>query len=214
MFEKAISNTQTDTMLEVQYRMAPEIMGFSSDYFYQSKLKTAEEVLNRQDSVLFQFIDTAGCGFNENQDKSTLSTYNKEEAHLLIKHLCQHQPKAGLNVGIIAPYKAQIKLLDEMLKEETCFEQTLEHIRVNTVDAFQGQERDIIYISLVRSNDKSEIGFLKEYRRMNVAMTRAKSTLVIIGDSATLGNDAFYRQMIDYVEKIGKYSSAFEYLYD
>ena len=214
LFEKAISNTRTDTMLEVQYRMAPQIMGFSSQYFYQNKLKTAEEVLARPDEVLFEFIDTAGCGFRESQDKSTLSTYNKEEAQLLIKHLCQHPPESGLNAGIIAPYKAQIKLLDEMLREENCLDAVLENIRINTVDAFQGQERDVIYISLVRSNNKSEIGFLKEYRRMNVAMTRAKSTLVIVGDSATLGNDPFYRQMIDYVEKNGKYASAFEYLYD
>ena len=214
LFEKAISNTHTDVMLEIQYRMAPPIMGFSSQYFYQNKLKTAPEVLERPDKVLLAFIDTAGCSFNEAQDKSTLSTYNKEEAYLLVKHLCQNQPEPGLTVGIIAPYKAQIKLLGEVLSEEDCLEGIMENIRVNTVDAFQGQERDVIYISLVRSNDNSEIGFLKEYRRMNVAMTRARSTLVIVGDSATLGGDPFYRQMIDYIEKNGLYSSAFEYLYD
>ena len=214
LFEKAINNTGTDTMLEVQYRMAPQIMGFSSQYFYKNKLETAREVLDRPGEVLLEFIDTAGCGFDEKQDKNTLSTYNKEEAHLLIKHLCQHPPAPALNTGIIAPYKAQVRLLDEMLREENRLAPVMENIRVNTVDAFQGQERDVIYISLVRSNDKSEIGFLKEYRRMNVAMTRAKSTLVIIGDSATLAADPFYRDMIDYIEKHGRYASAFEYLYN
>ena len=214
LFEKVISNTGTDVMLEVQYRMAPPIMGFSSQYFYHDKLKTAQEVLERKEEVLLEFIDTAGCGFNERQDKSTLSTYNEEEALLLVKHLRQNLPDRRLNIGIIAPYQAQIKLLTEALSEESSLATIMENLKVNTVDAFQGQERDVIYISLVRSNDRSEIGFLKEYRRMNVAMTRAKSTLVIIGDSATLASDPFYRKMIDYIEKNGKYSSAYEYLYD
>ena len=214
LFEKAISNTQTDTMLETQYRMAPPIMGFSSLYFYQNKLQTAGEVLTRSERVLCEFIDTAGCGFNEDKDSNTLSTYNKEEAYLLVKHLSQNQPAQELTIGVIAPYKAQIKLLNEIVQEENALEGITENIRINTVDAFQGQERDVIYISLVRSNNDSEIGFLKEYRRMNVAMTRARSTLVIVGDSATLASDSFYRQMIDYIEQNGKYTSAFEYLYD
>ncbi len=214
LFEKAITNTQTDIMLEMQYRMAPAIMGFSSRYFYQNKLQTAEEVLTRPGPVLCEFIDTAGSGFNENRDSNTLSTYNKEEAHLLVKHLSQNQPAPEMTIGVIAPYKAQIKLLTEIVQEENALENIMGNIRINTVDAFQGQERDVIYISLVRSNNEAEIGFLKEYRRMNVAMTRAKSTLVIIGDSATLASDTFYKQMIDYIEQNGKYSSAFEYLYD
>jgi len=83
---------------------------------------------------------------------------------------------------------------------------------VNTVDGFQGQERDVIYISLVRSNPKSEIGFLSDYRRMNVAMTRARKLLVVIGDSATIGNNAFYAKFLEYCEGKGGYQSAWEYM--
>jgi ATP-dependent RNA/DNA helicase IGHMBP2 len=85
---------------------------------------------------------------------------------------------------------------------------------VNTIDSFQGQERDVIYISMVRSNSESEIGFLKDYRRMNVAMTRARKKLVIIGDSATLGADKFYTKFLEYADSIGAYRTAWEFMYD
>ena len=85
-------------------------------------------------------------------------------------------------------------------------------VTVNTIDSFQGQERDVIYLSLVRSNDRSEIGFLKDYRRMNVAMTRARMKLVVIGDSATLGNDSFYSDFLDFAEKLGAYRTAWEFI--
>jgi superfamily I DNA and/or RNA helicase len=84
---------------------------------------------------------------------------------------------------------------------------------VNTIDSFQGQEREIVYISMVRSNDKSEIGFLRDYRRMNVAMTRAKMKLVIVGDSATLGNDRFYNDFLQFAESRGAYRTAWEFMY-
>jgi superfamily I DNA and/or RNA helicase len=86
------------------------------------------------------------------------------------------------------------------------------NLEVNTIDSFQGQEADVVYISLVRSNAEGEIGFLKDYRRMNVAMTRAKKGLIVIGDSATLANDSFYAQWMDWVEKSGGYVSAWEYM--
>jgi superfamily I DNA and/or RNA helicase len=84
-------------------------------------------------------------------------------------------------------------------------------VTVNTIDSFQGQERDIIYISLVRSNDRSEIGFLKDYRRMNVAMTRARKKLVMIGDSATLGKDTFYEGLLEMIEQRGGYRTAWDF---
>ena len=96
---------------------------------------------------------------------------------------------------------------DEAFKDD---ENLMSKVAINTVDSFQGQERDIIYISLVRSNEKGEIGFLADTRRMNVAMTRAKKKLVIIGDSATIGQHAFYGQFLDYINEIGAYRSAFE----
>jgi len=216
LFEKAIANTGADVMLETQYRMHPEIMEFSSQHFYEGKLQTANEVLQRdwhESGIRFQFIDTAGCGFAEKQKAETLSTYNKEEAALLVKHLGK-QNLTDQSIGIIAPYKAQIQLLNEMVLRAEGLDVVREQISVNTVDAFQGQERDVIYISLTRSNEKGEIGFLKEYRRMNVALTRARSQLVVLGDSATLGKDPFYNAMLDYVQSIGGYHSAFEFLYE
>ena len=86
------------------------------------------------------------------------------------------------------------------------------NIAINTIDGFQGQERDVIYISLVRSNDKHEIGFLQDYRRMNVAMTRARMVLVVIGDSATIGQNKFYREFLDYCAEHGAYRTAWEFM--
>ncbi len=213
LFEKCRQKEGSAIMLELQYRMHPNIMKFSSQYFYNNRLKTAQDVLDREtynEDIPFVFIDTAGCSYREKVDAETRSTYNTEEAKLLFRHLKQY-PQEGKSIGIIAPYKAQIKLLRAMLTEEEGLDTMVEHITINTVDAFQGQERDVMYISLVRSNDKCEIGFLKEYRRMNVAMTRAKSKLVVIGDSATLGEDAFYSAVLDHVQALGGYRSAFEF---
>lgn len=216
LFEKAIHHIDESVMLETQYRMHPDIMKFSGDHFYGGQLKTAEDVLLREkgnDIENFIFIDTAGCGFAEKVKKETLSTYNEEEADLLVKHLSNNL-SLDMSVGIIAPYKAQIELLRDLVIKNPAFDAVRENVVVNTVDAFQGQERDVIYIGLTRSNEQNEIGFLKEYRRMNVAMTRAKSQLVIIGDSATLGRDSFYNSVIDYAQQIGGYKSAFEFLYE
>lgn len=216
LFEKAIQHINESVMLETQYRMHPDIMKFSGDHFYKGELKTAGDVVQRErESKLehFVFIDTAGCGFNEKVKEETLSTYNADEADLLIRHLSNNL-SVDHSVGIIAPYKAQIEILRDLVLKNPSFDAVREQVSVNTVDAFQGQERDVIYISLTRSNDKNEIGFLKEYRRMNVAMTRAKTQLVIIGDSATLGKDSFFNAVIDYSQHIGGYKSAFEFLYE
>ena len=215
LFEKAIGLPEATVMLQTQYRMHPDIMRFSSDYFYEGKLKTANEVLERTYAMElehFVFIDTAGAGFTEKMKKQTLSTYNEEEVALLVKHLGDNI-LPDTSIGIIAPYKAQVEVLHDLIKDNPAFDEVRENITINSVDAFQGQERDIIYISLTRSNDKSEIGFLKEYRRMNVAMTRARNQLVIIGDSGTLGKDNFYNAVLDYAQKTGGYKSAFEFLY-
>lgn len=216
LFERAMKLPAASEMLETQYRMHPEIMQFSSDYFYRAKLKTAEEVLLREkmnDWQHFVFIDTAGCGFDEKVKKETLSTYNENEAELLLKYLGNNL-NLDQTIGVIAPYKAQVEKLRELLRERKAFDAVRDQVVVNSVDAFQGQERDVICISLTRSNDKGEIGFLKEYRRMNVAMTRAKTRLIMVGDSATLGKDPFFNAVIDHVQAIGGYKSAFEYIYD
>jgi len=201
------------TMLEVQYRMAPAIMGFSSRFFYKNALQAADVIAHRDpmygQSVLF--IDTAGAGYDEQVKKETLSTYNEQEARFLIDFMRQDLKK-DVSVGVIAPYKAQIELLTDSLNQSAGLAPFRENLSINTVDAFQGQERDVIYISLVRSNANGEIGFLKEYRRMNVALTRARLRLVVVGDSATLGQDTFYGQFIQYVQDQGRYASVYEYL--
>ncbi|WPP52362.1 AAA domain-containing protein [Catalinimonas niigatensis] len=216
--------TPADTMLQTQYRMHQKIMDFSGQYFYKGELKADESVKDRlllPDLPPLTFIDTAGCGYMEKVDPETLSTYNDEEAHLLLKHLAEQVEQLGterirqegLMIGVIAPYRAQTKTLTELFESFEVLKSIREHITIDTVDAFQGRERDIIYISLVRSNTSGEIGFLADERRMNVAMTRAKMRLVMIGDSATLGSNSFYGKILDYIQSIEAYQSAFELMY-
>ncbi len=219
-------------LLTVQYRMHRAIMDFSNQYFYKGALSAHESVGERRLLVLeidgetltvFEpvvFIDTAGTGFEEKVNKSQgknshrfLSKYNPDEAVLLREHLIQLLPyftDAALmpSIGILSPYREQVNYLEEILRPDF----PDKSLSINTIDGFQGQERDIVYISLVRSNDKNEIGFLSDYRRMNVAMTRARKLLVVIGDSATIGNNPFYAQFLEYCEKNGSYQSAWEYM--
>ena len=212
LFAKGIENQpESVEMLEVQYRMVPEIMGFSSDRFYQSRLKADESILRQPKlfDVPIAWIDTAGAGFDEKVKQETLSTYNEQEASLIVK-LLQNEPLMELSVGVIAPYRAQTELLHKALSKSDTLAKHIDKIDVNSVDAFQGQERDVVYISLVRSNLDGEIGFLKEYRRMNVAMTRAKHRLVIVGDSATVGQDDFFSDLVDYIQQHGAYQSVYE----
>lgn len=222
LFEKGISKfPKLSSMLRIQYRMHEAIMRFSSDYFYEGKLlahpSVARELL-RGDQLPVEFIDTAGCGYQEEQDKETLSRFNKEEAALLIKVVeklieeitVERWLEESLTMGIITPYSAQVDLLRHMAEGSAELEPLGKLVSINTVDAFQGQERDIIAISFVRSNDKGEVGFLSDIRRTNVAMTRAKKKLIMIGDSATLGSHPFYTKLIDYVQANEFYKSAFE----
>ncbi len=214
LFAKGVRNQpDATTMLEIQYRMETAIMGFSSMHFYDGKLKVAEEIKRREKKFdhPLEFVDTAGSGHEESVKQETLSTYNRQEAELLI-NLLAAEKLTNLSVGIITPYKAQVEIISELLNDSDALAPYRSQIQVNTVDAFQGQERDVIYISLVRANDRGEIGFLKEYRRLNVAMTRARYRLVLIGDSATLGSDHFFNELLDYVQRMGKYSSIFEFI--
>ena len=205
------SQKHTVTMLETQYRMEPSIMGFSSEQFYQGKLKASKSVLNRPKffNTNIRMVDTAGAGFEEKVKKETLSTYNEGEADILIK-LMEEEKLDELSVGVILPYRAQVEVINKLLVQSDKLAPHLERIDVNSVDAFQGQERDVIFISLVRSNPNGEIGFLREYRRMNVAMTRARHRLVIVGDSSTIGIDPFFNKMLDYIQKHGTYQSVYE----
>jgi len=206
------------TLLDTQYRMHESIMYYSSKVFYNSALMAhftvAGHLLFRDDLPL-TFIDTAGSGFNEKPEGT--SVINPEEAGFLFKYL-EHFLKT-LNsqlqkpsIAVVSPYREQIRLLKETLKSHPELSITENNISVNTIDSFQGQERDMVLISMTRSNSEGQIGFLSDIRRMNVAMTRARKKLVIIGDSATLGKLPFYADLISYAESIDGYKSVWEYL--
>jgi superfamily I DNA and/or RNA helicase len=225
LMEKCIRHQpETASMLQIQYRMHEAIMRFSSDYFYKGELIADESVKHhvlKTDEAPVLFIDTAGCGYHEEQDMETLSRFNKEEAELLIRSvekLIRETDEArwlaeSITIGIIAPYSAQVEYLTK-LAEQSAELMNLKHlVSINTVDAFQGQERDVIAIGFVRSNDKGEVGFLSDIRRTNVALTRARKKLLVVGDSATLGAHPFYMQWLEYVQKHDFYKSVFELEY-
>ena len=209
------SNPQVVTLLKVQYRMNDDIMRFSSDWFYNSEVESAPEVKYR--SILdldtpMTWIDTAQLNIEAHEELvgETYGRINRAEAHLTIFTLQQYFERLGrqrviderLDVGIISPYRAQVQLLRRMLRKSAYFKPLKQLISVNTVDGFQGQERDIIVISLVRANDEGQIGFLRDLRRMNVAITRARMKLFILGDSNTMTRHPFYRKLYHYIKSL------------
>ncbi|GAB3164322.1 AAA domain-containing protein [Telluribacter humicola] len=224
LLEKSVvQHPEAVVLLEEQYRMNEAIMGYSSKVFYQDKLQAHPSVARHTlfpDAAPLAFIDTAGCGFNEQLDGT--SSTNPEEAAFLIRHL--YGLVEELNSGkkydtdnfptfaIISPYSKQVAILKEQLEHAPDLRQYGDKISVNTIDSFQGQERDVVYISMTRSNSEGEIGFLSDIRRMNVAMTRAKKKLVVIGDSATLSSLPFYTDFITYAEQRNAYHSAWEFM--
>ncbi len=229
LFEKCIERQpEVSVMLKTQYRMHHHIMQFSNEQFYNGELMAHESVHNSdlhgfdpffKPGLAVEFVDTAGCGYNEVVNPEAQSSANPEEADLLLNHLQfllkdyeQDEEVAPLRIGVIAPYRAQINYLQDKVEHMPHLHELYQkrELSVGTVDSFQGQERDIIYISMVRSNETGEIGFLSDIRRMNVAMTRAKKKLVIVGDSATLSHHPFYDAFLKYTESIGSYRSAWE----
>ena len=222
LFEKGIARHPAQaSMLRVQYRMNEFIMKFSSHYFYHHELIAHESVKShvlRPYHSPVEFIDTAGCGFQETQDMESLSRFNEEEAALLIRQAEKlvedigigPWEQEGITMGIITPYRAQVDCLQKLADASTVLHPLHKLISINSVDAFQGQERDVIIISFVRSNENSEVGFLSDIRRTNVAMTRARKKLIMIGDSATLGSHPFYLELLNYVQQHNFYRSAFE----
>jgi ATP-dependent RNA/DNA helicase IGHMBP2 len=207
-------------LLDEQYRMNEAIMGFSSKEFYENRLKANASVANQllfAGDIPISFVDTAGCGFDEKQEGT--STVNHEEAMFLFKHLHKlvgeltgYYPAENFpTIAVISPYKEQIRILRQLFTDSPELTIYADKIAVNTIDSFQGQERDVVYISLTRSNIQGEIGFLNDIRRMNVAMTRARKKLVVIGDSSTLASSAFYADMISYAEQLNGYQSAWDY---
>lgn len=208
------------TLLRTQYRMHEVIMGFSNQQFYENKLIADLSVRHTNlfqkngNNLPLEFIDTAGCGFLEIENIEYKSRYNPDEYKILREHLYQLIENASEDdmpsIGIISPYREQVIYIQQEV--ETDPDLANYDFTINTIDGFQGQERDVIYISLVRSNEKGKIGFLGDYRRMNVAMTRAKMKLVIVGDSATIGNHHFYKNFLDYCDSVGAYRTAWEFM--
>ena len=222
LFERGIEkHPQTATLLRIQYRMHEAIMKFPSKWFYADALiahPTVKTNLLKPYHQPVEFIDTAGCGFTEKQDPETLSRFNEEEAARVIHEAeklvddfgAQEWHNQQITMGIITPYRAQVDYLNKLAEASSLLEPLRKLITIHTVDAFQGQERDSIIISFVRSNDKAEVGFLADIRRTNVAMTRARKKLIMVGDSATLAAHPFYESLITYVQQEGFYKSAFE----
>jgi superfamily I DNA and/or RNA helicase len=216
LMEKAIDKLPTH-LLNKQYRMNQQIMAFSNKWFYQGRLQAHETVSDWSlgEEPVVEFIDTAGLGWEEVQNPETQSLTNPDEARLLWKRsvaLSDSLQNRNVSIGVISQYRGQVGELLEQFEENKELLNSHIKIEVQTIDSYQGQERDAIYVSLVRSNDRNEIGFLQDYRRMNVAMTRARKKLVLIGDSATLGNDSFYKALIDHCEQTGAYRSAWEFI--
>ena len=207
-------NIHYDYLLKTQYRMNKDILHFSNTSFYNGILESHSSVADRtlrDDKFPVSFIDTSGCGFQEEFDTKKRSYANSQEYFLLREYiLLQKEKQLGYSIGLIAPYAAQVAFIRAQISEDE--ELAGLDIEVNTIDGFQGQEKDIIYISLVRSNDQAQIGFLADERRLNVAMTRAKMKLVMIGDISTLSSHKLFNQLFDFIEEKNFYKSAWEYM--
>ena len=211
LMERIVENKpEVVTLLRVQYRMHEDIMRFSSDYFYGGMVETAPQVKHR--SILeydnpMMWVDTAGLDCKEEFVGETFGRINKAEANLTLETLTLYLKKIGkerileerIDVGVISPYRAQVQHLRRLIAKSGDLKPFRHLISVNTVDGFQGQERDIIIISLVRANEEGQIGFLRDLRRMNVAITRARMKLIILGDSGTLTRHPFYKRLYNHV---------------
>ena len=212
LMERIVENKpETVTLLKVQYRMNRQIMQFSSEWFYNGKVESAPDVVDR--SILdydlpMMWVDTAECDGKEEFVGESFGRINRAEATLTLDTLQAYLEKIGkkrvldewIDVGIISPYRAQVQLLRKMIRQREFFRPFRHLLTVNTVDGFQGQERDVVLISLVRSNDGGDIGFLRDLRRMNVAITRARMKLIILGSAATMTSHPFYKRLYEYVQ--------------
>ena len=214
LMERIVENKpEVVTLLRMQYRMNEDIMRFSSDWFYGNQVESAPEVKYRSIldlDVPMKWIDTSDLDIREEFVGESFGRINKVEAELTLQTLQDYFERIGktrilnerLDVGVISPYRAQVQYLRSQLKKKEWFKPFRQLITVNTVDGFQGQERDIIVISLVRSNDEGQIGFLRDLRRMNVAITRARMKLIILGDTHTMTRHPFYKKLYEYIEAL------------
>ncbi len=222
LMERIVNNKpECVSLLEVQYRMNDEIMQFSSDYFYHGKMRSAPEVAHRvihEGDAPILWFDTSAINLGEDEQDNfreqfigeTFGRVNKGEAGLTLSLLQIYFQRVGkqyildnrIDVGIISPYRAQVQYIKRLIRKRAFFKPFRHLITVNTVDGFQGQERDVILISLVRANDMGQIGFLRDLRRMNVAITRARMKLFILGDAPTMTRHPFYRRLFNYIQRV------------
>ena len=214
LMQKIVCNKpETVSLLKTQYRMNDEIMRFSSEWFYHGELNSAPEVKYR--SILdfdtpIVWVNTENMDCNEEFVGESFGRINKAEALLCIEELKKYINKIGkerllderIDFGVISPYKAQVQYLRQLVKKDTFFKPFRSLMTINTVDGFQGQERDVILISLVRANEDGQIGFLNDLRRMNVAITRARMKLIILGDASTLTKHPFYKKLYEYINEL------------
>ena len=203
------------SLLTLQYRMHEDIMRFSSHWFYNDRLEAAPEVRHRgilQWDTPVVWYDTSDCHFGEDQLSESVSRINKKEAALLVKKLQAYIEKIGkarileeqIDFGLISPYKSQVRYIRSLIRQNAFFKPFRRLITVHTVDGFQGQERDVVMISLVRANEQGQIGFLQDLRRMNVAITRARMKLMILGDADTLKRHRFYQALYTHIGSNGE----------
>lgn len=202
-------------LLDTQYRMHEAIAKFPSDWFYQGQLKSSPSVRFRnilEYEAPMVWLDTSDLDYNEEATADLSGRYNTEEAKFIVKALEAYADSVSIkrilderiDFGLISPYKNQVQRLRQLVKHSAALKPIKRAITVNTIDGFQGQERDVVLISLVRANEEGNIGFLRELRRMNVAMTRAKMKLIIVGAADTLTRHPFYKKLYEYVERDGK----------
>lgn len=211
LLEKVVLHKpETVSLLKIQYRMHEDIMRFPSRWFYHDELEAAPEVKYRgilDFDTPVSWIDTSELDLQEKAVAGGTGRLNTGEAELLVRELKNYMERIGIrrileehiDFGVISPYRAQVHYLRHLLKKEPFFRPCRRLITVHTVDGFQGQERDVIMISLVRANEKGQIGFLRDLRRMNVAITRARMKLLILGEAVTLTRHPFYRELYEYI---------------
>ena len=211
LLEKVVLHKpETMSLLKIQYRMHEDIMRFPSRWFYHDELEAAPEVKYRgilDFDTPVSWIDTSELDLQEKAVAEGTGRLNTGEAELLVRELKNYMERIGIrrileehiDFGVISPYRAQVHYLRHLLKKEPFFRPCRRLITVHTVDGFQGQERDVIMISLVRANEKGQIGFLRDLRRMNVAITRARMKLLILGEAVTLTRHPFYRELYEYI---------------
>lgn len=218
METKGIATSALSRRLGIQYRMHEDIARFSSSEFYEGSLEPAPSVRHHllQDlpgvqptaftTAPVHFIDTAGAGLDEKKEEDGVSTANPGEADLVARFARELMDSGvpAADIAVITPYAAQVRLLETLLADTG--------LEIDTVDGFQGREKEAVLISLVRSNAEGEVGFLEDTRRTNVALTRARRCLIVVGDSATIAAHPFYERLVSYLQEIGAYRSAWEFV--